>query len=229
MIDGKPPFRKINLLSRKAKDERGVASVAQGGEYEIKSKNKIADPTAPSQKLTRGSKINVSMKSETIHKIGPTPNPTYQDKTIDVPVKKYIPGDFQKKIIDRPTTMEHGKTMNEAPAKTQMRINAQKEQKTSYTHGGKEEYAGRNETSSKQVKIKVPVMRRPAITTETITRPVTTVTKPVKAASQIIKRKQSFENTPWTSTKKQTKGYTSNPNSGGRTRIKWNGGKVKVN
>ena len=226
----KPPFSKINLLSRKAKDERGMASIAQGGDYKIRSKNKINNPNNPSQTLSRGSNVHVGMKSETITKPGPMSPTTHEERPIDIPVKKFVPGSFHgNKPVDERTSMESGKVRHEHPAKTQMRIEAQKNQQTSYNFKGKEEYSGRHETTYKQGKIKIPVPGKPTVVKETITRPVTTVTKPVKAASTYVPKKQSFENTPWTSTKKQTKAFTSHPNSGGRTKIKWNGGKVKVN
>ena len=229
-MDDKPPFRKINLLSRKAKDERGMASVAKGGDYKIRSKNKIADPTNPSQTLSRGSNVHVGMKSETISKPGPVSPTTYEDRPIDVPQKTFVAGSYHgNKPVDEKTSMASGAIRHENPAKTEMRMEAQKNQQTSYNFKGKEEYSGRHETTYKQGKIKIPVPGKPTVVKETITRPVTTVTKPVKAASTYVPKKQSFENTPWTSTKKQTKAFTSHPNSGGRTKIKWNGGKVKVN
>jgi len=230
MPDTKPPFAKINLLSRKAKDERGMASIAQGGSYKIKSKGKIADPTNPGQNLSRGSTVNVGMKSQTIEKPGPSTPTTYEDRPISVPQKTFVPGSFHgNKPVDEKTSMASGALRHEKPEKTQMRMNAQKEGQTSYNYKGKEEYSGRHETTYKQAKIKIPIPGKPTVTKETITRPVTSVQKPVKPASQSIPRQQSFENTPWTSTKKQTKAFTSHPNSGGRTKIKWSGSKVKIN
>ena len=229
-MDQKPPFGKINLLSRKGKDERGMASIAQGGDYKIRSKGKIADPTNPSQTLQRGSNVHVGTKTETISKPGPTSPTTYEDRPIDVPVKKFVPGSFHvNKPVDEKTSMASGAIRHENPAKTQMRMEAQKNEQTSYDFKGKKEYSGRHETVYKQGKIKVPVPGKPTVVKHTITKPIVKVTKPTKPASQYVPKKQSFENTPWTSTKKQTKAFTSHPNSGGHTKIKWRGSKVKVN
>lgn len=251
-MDQKPPFSKINLLSRKGKDERGMASIAQGGDYKIRSKNKINNPNSPNQTLSRGSNVHVGMKSETISRPLSKPGTT-EEKTYNVPQKKFIAGDISKMngfehnetsnghidkatmstgketVQDRPTTPHMGSVQRENPAKTHARIEAQNQGKTSYNYKGKEEYSGRHEVGYKQVKLKVNKPGSHTVMTHTINRPVTTITKPVKAASSYVPRKQAFENTPWTSTKKQTKAFTSHPNSGGRTRIKWNGGKVKVN
>lgn len=225
----KRPFSRINFLSRKAKDERGMASIAAGGEYTIRSKNKIADPTNPSKTLERGSKVKVGMQSQTITRT--TPGKTeHEEVTTHVPQTTFHPGDIPKdKVVDRMTTMATGAAARENPEKTKVRMEAQKSEKTSYDFKGKKEYSGRYETKHVPHKITIAKVGEPTITRETMTKPVTTVTKPVAAKSQVIKRKQEFQNTPWTSTKRDTKGFTSNPNSGGRTRVKWSGSSVKVN
>jgi hypothetical protein len=224
----KPPFRKINLLTRKQKDERGLASISEGGNYTIRSRNKIPNPKNPSETLPRGSNVSVAQRTEQVKQEIPVP-PKVETKEYQVPKHSFVPGDFQKKVIDRPTTMQLGKSMNENPAKTQARMNAQKEEKSSYNFKGKEEYSGRKETSYKPVTVKKEIPQKPMVVSMPITRKVTNVTKPVVPKSVVVKRSQNFENTPWTGTKKQTKGYTSKPNSGGKTRVKWMGSKVKVN
>ena len=227
-MENKPPFRKINLLSRKTKDERGLASIQGGGEYTIKSRKKIPNPKNPSEMLPRGSNVSVATKTENVQHELPKPDKVTQ-KTYDLPVRKFIAGDYQDKPIDRPTTMQLGKQLNENPAKTQTRMGAQAQGKTSYDFKGKKEYSGRVETTYKPVTVTKREPQKPTVISVPITKKVTNVTKPVEVKGTVIKRKQSFENTPWTSTKKQTKGYTSNPNKGGKTRVKWMGSKVKVN
>lgn len=248
----KPPFKKINLLSRKAKDEKGMAAIAQGGDYTIRSKGKIQSPVNPKETLARGSKVHVGTKNETLSATFKSPD-TEQEKTYNVPQKKFVPGDISRMtgfehretsqghmdkatmstgketVHDRPTTPHMGKVQNESAAKTNARIEAQNQGKTSYNYKGKEEYSGRHEVINKPVTVKTKVPGKVTVVKQTITRPHTTVTKPVMAASRSISRKQEFQNTPWTSTKSQTKAFTSHPNSGGKTKIKWNGGKVKIN
>ena len=172
-----PPYRKINLLSRKAKDEKGLASIKNGGDYVIRSKNKISNPTNPSQTLSRGSKVSVRTKSDVITKSSTSPT-TYKSATIDVPKSKFVPGDMQKSVKDRPTTMALGKQLREDPKKTATRMDAQSKGKISYTGGGKEEYSGRIQKSYEPRKINVPVPGKMSTSKETVITPVTTVKSP---------------------------------------------------
>lgn len=172
-----PPYRKINLLSRKAKDEKGLASIKNGGDYVIRSKNKISNPTNPSQTLSRGSKVSVRTKSDLITKSSTSPT-TYKSATIDVPKSKFVPGDMQKDVKDRPTTMALGKQLREDPKKTATRMDAQSKGKISYAGGGKEEYSGRIQKSYEPRKINVPVPGKTIVSKEKVITPVTTVKSP---------------------------------------------------
>jgi len=172
-----PPYKKINFLSRKAKDEKGLASIKSGGDYVIRSNNKVANPTNPSQTLSRGSKVSVRTKSDVITKSSTSPT-TYKSATIDVPKSKFVPGDMQKSVKDRPTTMTLGKQLREDPKKTATRMDAQSKGKISYAGGGKEEYSGRIQKSYEPRKINVPVPGKMSTSKETVITPVTTVKSP---------------------------------------------------
>jgi hypothetical protein len=65
--------------------------------------------------------------------------------TPDRTTKTFIAGDLQgNKVNDRPTTPQVGKSLNENPAKTKARMDAQAAGKTEYDFKGKKEYSGRN-------------------------------------------------------------------------------------
>lgn len=166
-------------MSRKGKDKAALESLKEEpGEYTIRSRNKVADPTKPGSTLPRGSRVTTTMQSTDVVKTQKTPD-TSREVTIDVPKTEYKPGDMQTGgVRDRKTTIPLGALLKEKPAKTQMRIDAQKEGKTSYNYKGKEEYSGRNETTYTPKKISVPVPGKETYSKETVTNPVTKVDYP---------------------------------------------------
>lgn len=207
-------------ITRKAKDEKGLSAIKGGGAYTVRSRNKVANPTNPSQTLSRGSVVTVKPKTET--NTSPT---TYKSVSIDVPKEKFVAGDFQKSAKDRPTTMALGKQLKENPAKTVARMDAQSKGQTSYPgRKGQSEYSGRIEKSFEKKEIKMPVPGK----SETITKNVTTVKSPAPKGSGggqggVTKR----GHVEWLDRKSENKAFTSKPNTGGRTKIKWTGSKVK--
>lgn len=216
-------------ISRKAKDQKGLESIQGGGSYTVRSRNKVANPTNPTKTLSRGSVVTVKPKSEVITKQGPPSPTTYRSATIDVPKSKFVAGDFQKGVKDRPTTMALGKQLNEDPKKTATRMDAQSKGQTSYPgRKGQSEYSGRIEKSFEQKKINIPVPGKPTSTKETVTRNVTTVTNPQSrnapvGGGGVTKRKH----VAWLDQKSENKAFTKKPNTGGGTKIKWTGAKVK--
>lgn len=142
-------------FSRKAKDKRGLESIQGGGSYTIRSRGKISHPNIPGAKLKRGSVVTVQNVPKAVKRPDVTiPGKTMTIQRMEPPKKTYIPGDFNppgKPIADRPTTMSLGKSLREDPAKTQVRMQAQKEGRTSYDYKGRKEYAGRYETTPGRV------------------------------------------------------------------------------
>lgn len=177
--------------------------------------------------LPKGSNVTVAKKVETKTTTVPMPDKT-ETKKYQVQVRKFVGGDYQDKPIDRPTTMALGKQLGENRAKTMVRMQAQKEGKTSYDFNGKKEYSGRIETTTKPVTVEKKVLQKPMVISQPIIKKSVNVTKPVAPAAKVINRKQEFKNAPWTDSKKETKGYTSKPNKGSM-KVRWKGGKVKVN
>lgn len=223
----KPPYKKITL-SRQSKDEQGLESIKGGGDYTIRSRGKITSPTNPNKTLSRGSVVSVKPKSEVIVRQGPSTPTTYKSATIDVPKAKFVAGDFQKGVKDRPTTMALGKQLNEDPKKTAARMDAQAKGETSYTgRKGQSEYSGRIDKGFEKKEIKIPVPGKPTYKSETVTRNVTSVKEPVKSApvgrGGVTKR----GHVEWLDRKSENKAFTSKPNTGGKTKIKWTGSKVK--
>lgn len=221
----KPP-KKITL-SRKSKDEQGLESIKGGGEYRIRSRDKVANPVNPSKTLSRGSVVSVKPKTEVV-KTPVAPTTTYKSTTIDVPKAKFVAGDFQKGVKDRPTTMALGKQLNEDPKKTATRMDAQAKGETSYTgRKGQAEYSGRIDKGFEKKEIKIPVPGKPTYKSEIVTRNVTSVKEPVKSApvgrGGVTKR----GHVEWLDRKSENKAFTSKPNTGGKTKIKWTGSKVK--
>jgi len=216
-------------ISRKAKDQKGLESIQGGGSYTVRSRNKVANPTKPTEMMTRGSVVSVKPKSEVITKQGPPSPTTYRSATINVPKEKFVAGDFQKGVKDRPTTMALGKQLKEDPAKTSARMDAQSKGQTAYPgRKGQSEYSGRIEKSFEPKQINVPVPGKPTTTKETVTRNVTTVTKPISrnapvGGGGVTKR----THVSWLDEKSENKAFTKKPNTGGKTKIKWTGSKVK--
>ncbi len=220
----KPP--KI-ILSRKSKDEQGLESIKGGGEYTIRSRGKITSPTNPSKTLSRGSVVSVKPKTETVTTATSNP-PTYKSTTIDVPTSKFVSGDFQKGVKDRPTTMALGKQLKEDPKKTASRMDAQSKGETSYTgRKGQAEYSGRIDKGFEKKKINMPVPSKPTYKSETITKNVTSVKSPVSNAPAGRGGVTKRGHVEWLDRKSENKAFTSKPNTGGRTKIKWTGSKVK--
>ena len=206
-------------ITRKAKDEKGLSAIKGGGTYTVRSRNKVSHPTKPSQTLSRGSVVTVKPKTET--RTSPT---TYKSVSIDVPKEKFVAGDFQKSAKDRPTTMALGKQLKEHPAKTVARMDAQSKGQTSYPgRKGQSEYSGRIEKSFEKKEIKMPVPGK----SETITRNVTSVKSPVGGTPAGRGGKTKRGHVEWLDRKKENKAFTSKPNTGRKTKIKWTGTKVK--
>lgn len=222
----KPPYK--ITLSRKSKDEKGLESIKGGGEYRIRSRGKIANPVNPSKTLARGSVVSVKPKTEVIKTPVSSPT-TYKSTTIDVPKSKFIPGDFQKGVKDRPTTMALGKQLNEDPNKTSARMEAQAGGQTSYLgRKGQSEYSGRIEKSFDKKTINVPVPAKPTFKTETVTRNVTSVKNPSVASAPAGRGGTTKRgHVEWLDRKGENKAFTKKPNTGGKTKIKWTGSKVK--
>lgn len=207
-------------ISRKKKDLKGLESIKGGGAYMVRSRNKVKNPNNPNQTLSRGSVVTVKPKTET--KTSPT---TYKSVSIDVPKQKFVPGDFQTGVKDRPTTMALGKQLKEAPAKTEARMNAQAKSQPSYIgRNGQSEYSGRFEKSFDKKEIKVPVPGK----SEAITRNVTTVKAPPPKGSLSGRGGTTKRgHVEWLDRKSENKAFTAKPNTGGKTKIKWTGAKVK--
>lgn len=221
----KPP-KKITL-SRKSKDEQGLESIKGGGEYKIRSRDKVANPVNPSKTLSRGSVVSVKPKTEVV-KTPVAPTTTYKSTTIDVPKSKFVPGDYQNEVVDRPTTMELGRQLREDPKKTVTRMAAQALGETSYTgRNGQKEYSGRIEKSFDKKEIQFPVQSKPTYKSETITRNVTSVKSPVGGTPAGRGGKTKRGHVEWLDRKKENKAFTSKPNTGRKTKIKWTGTKVK--
>jgi len=221
----KPPYK--ITLSRKSKDEKGLESIKGGGEYKVRSRDKVANPVNPSKTLARGSVVSVKPKSEVVKTPVSAPT-TYKSTTIDVPKSKFVPGDFQKGVKDRPTTMALGKQLNEDPKKTAARMDAQSKGETSYTgRKGQSEYSGRIEKSFEKKEIKMPVTAKPTYKSETVTKNVTSVKAPVGGAPAGRGGTTKRGHVEWLDRKGENKAFTSKPNTGGKTKIKWTGSKVK--
>lgn len=134
-------------IGRKAKDLRDLKNAnASGGSVVIRSKNKIVNPSNPSQTLGRGSTVTIA-KKPVVTMDKPTVTPGAKHTTVKKETtERYVPGDFQKQVHDRPTKGNEGvfKAMGESPKKTAQRDVAQSQKKVDYTtDSGKKEYSGR--------------------------------------------------------------------------------------
>lgn len=144
-------------IGRKAKDLRDLKNAnASGGQVTIRSKNKITNPSNPSQTLGRGSTVTVTQRP-VITQDKPKVTPGAKSTTV-TRTDSFVPGDMsENKRIDRPTTPELGKSFRENPAKTQQRIGAQAKKETSYTTpSGKKEYSGRIKSTYEAKTTKAP-------------------------------------------------------------------------
>jgi hypothetical protein len=136
------PYRKINFLSRKAKDKRNIQFMKKrmdegGSSSFVKKSNVPMEVSKGKYASKRGSTVSGSTKKVV------TIEPSKMTVTTERKPGKYVAGDFQGKVHDRPTTMELGRSMKENPMKTQMRMDAQKRRQISYSVNGKSEYSGR--------------------------------------------------------------------------------------
>jgi len=224
------PYSKINFRSRKEKDTRNIAaakSAPYGGDVIIKSKRKIENPANKSQMLPRGAQVSFRNVNETVKKPDTAvPAKKYSVSTTIPAQKKFVAGDYNppgKPTVDRPTTMALGKQLKESPSKTQTRMAAQKAEKPTYEYKGKKEYSGRSEVIP--AKMVTQEKKTPALTMkgESYTVPkkqVITKTE-VTPLDQGLTRKNKRLHVPWLSSKKETKGLTAKPNTGGKTTTIW--------
>lgn len=243
------PFPRINLLSRKQKDQRSLAAANEspnGGDVIIRSKGKIANPNNPTQTLSRGAQVSVRPRTETVKHPDINTPAQYEDRQVPHTKETFKPGDSNPKIKDRETTIALGKQLRENPEKTATRIKVQRAMGSggtpeqagakrigdaiAYSHGkSKDEYAGRMEKSTEMKTERV--MTAPAKTipgrSETISRKQTIVHEHPMSPDQGLKRSRTAAHVPWLGSKSQTKGYTANPNTGGKTTTIWKKRSIK--
>jgi len=224
------PYSRINFRSRKEKDKRNIAAAKaapHGGDVIIKSRNKIADPANKGRMLPRGSQVNFRNVSQTIKKPDTTVPAKKYTTSSTIPAKnKFVAGDYNppgKPTVDRPTTPALGKQLREPASKTQARMDAQKEGRTSYDYKGRKEYSGRVETTPAKTVTSEKSIPALTIKGESYTTPKAQVmTKaPVFGQDKGLTRKADAKHVPWLSSRKETKGLTSKPNTRGKTTTVW--------
>lgn len=224
------PYSKINFRSRKEKDRRNIAaaqSAPYGGDVIIKSKQKIANPANKAQMLPRGAQVSFRNVNETVKNPDATvPAKKYTTSTTIPAQKKFVAGDYNppgKPTVDRPTTMALGKQLKESPAKTQARMDAQKAEKPTYEYKGKKEYSGRSEVIP--AKTVTQEKTTPALTMKgesyTVPKKQVITKSVVSRPDQGLTRKSTAKHVPWLADKKETKGLTTKPNTGGKTTTIW--------
>lgn len=204
-----------------------ASSSPVGGDVIIKSKNKIASPTNPSKTLPRGAQVSYRNVNQVTKKPDSVVPAKEYSTTKTTPAKKiFVAGDHNppgKPTIDRPTTPSLGKALKESPSKTQTRMTAQSKEQPSYDYKGKKEYSGRFETiPAKTVTEKktIPSLKMPGESYSVAKKQTIVKDQPTPFdAGQT--RSNTTKQVNWLGTRKTTKGLTSKPSTGGKTKTIW--------
>ena len=131
----------------------------------------------------------------TFKQVSPSGSSVSTSVAMGKPEKRFIPGDFNsKRPIDRSTTPAVGASLGENPAKTQARMSAQSEGKTSYNFGGKPEYSGRTETRrmpelSTSAKV-VPAKFKMSTSTPASSGTVSVTSKKLPSSGKMMKKRK---------------------------------------
>jgi hypothetical protein len=258
MAENPRPYARINLLSRKAKDQRQAQAMQQaigeGKEYKFKKKSNAPTTVTAGGKSYTASGRGTEVESGTVTTTEAKPAPKYKI-TVDKPgtggeKKTFVPGDMQgNKINDRKTTMHMSSMMKENPAKTQKRMDEQesmenksklgilndedeKKVKGGYTPPAKTSHGGKEYYGRVKTEKQDPEKKEVEISgiaqTTTTKKPYVKVS-PMK--SKVAARRDissSRTHVKWLDSKKETKNFTKMANQSKST-SQWSGGGYRYN